>query len=317
MKLSRPSFLISLIIHILAALIFIQIHTEGRIRHGYSAIPVMFKVETPAPRIDKPEKPRFKIENIQPVQRANTRVQPRRFMRIDQKMVTTAAYRDVVVSEYTGVLPNVEVPQGDLQANGTFDFRSRGMGAGSNIRGGKNQLVEFVDKSKGKRNVVYCLDVSASMGAANKLNLARNYMKDSLLALDSEKDVFNIIAFDKVIRVFRPGTMVTVTRENLDAAMAFMDHYTPQSIMENTKTDLLSALIQALEMKPNVIAIVTDGLPTAGITQPEKILQGIAEKNPGGKIRIFAIGMEMDLEQPEAWLMKAIAEQNSGEFQLF
>ena len=161
------------------------------------------------------------------------------------------------------------------------------------------------------------MDVSASMGASRKLNLARNYLKDSLLALDGKKDTFNVIAFAQSVRVFRPGALVPATAENLSDALDFLDEYTPQNIRLNTKTDLLAGLIKALEMEPAIIALVTDGLPTAGVTQPEKIMRMVREKNIGGNVRIFAIGMEMDLEQPEAWLLRAIAEQNKGEFQFF
>jgi hypothetical protein len=36
-----------------------------------------------------------------------------------------------------------------------------------------------------------------------------------------------------------------------------------------------------------------------------------------GSVGIFAIGMKMSMDQPEAWLLRAIAEQNNGEFQFF
>ena len=108
------------------------------------------------------------------------------------------------------------------------------------------------------------MDVSASMGSANRLNFARSYLKDSFRLLDHGRDRFNIIAFSRDTYIFHRSKLLLATKENLDSGMHFLDEYTPQSIRMNTKTDLLSALIRAMEMEPNMIVLVTDGLPTAG-----------------------------------------------------
>jgi Mg-chelatase subunit ChlD len=312
MRRSNLAFIISLIIHTLAALILVYVHREGTVRRGLSAIPVEFNVKTPEPRLEK-KKPRLEQIELDPERRSVKRVASPHLIRIDQKMDRTTAHRDIIVVEESEAPLGLETSEEGVQMG--LPDRSAARGAGREAKGGKSQLVEFVDKSKGKRRIVYCVDVSASMGAANKLNLARNYLKDSLFALNSKKDTFNIIAFAKNTSVFRQGDLVPATKENLADALDFLDEYTPQSIELNTKTDLLAALIRALEMKPSIIAMVTDGLPTAGVTHPEKIIQSIREKNIDGSVRIFAIGMEMDLEQPEAWLLRAIAGQNNGEFQ--
>ncbi len=315
MKRSNTSFIISLIIHVLAALLFALIHRGSYIRWGLNAIPVEFNVEAPRPKLER-EKPRFEPMELNPERRPTDRKQSQPLVKIKREMDKTTAYRDVIITDDSETLTDMDMQEGDLGTGGSFTFRTRARGAGPGARGDKSQLVEFVDKSKGDRRIIYCMDVSASMGASNKLNLARNYLKDSLLALDSERDKFNVIAFARDVRIFR-DEMLPVKRENLTAAMRFLDEYTPQNIKANSKTDLLAVLIRALEMKPNIIALVTDGLPTAGVTNPEKIIQSIREKNMNGDVRIFAIGMEMDLEQPEAWLLRTIAEQNSGEFQFF
>ena len=63
------------------------------------------------------------------------------------------------------------------------------------------------------------LIAAASMGAANRLNLARNYLKDSLLALDGKKDSFNVIAFSKSTRAFYSSNLLPATKENLRNAL--------------------------------------------------------------------------------------------------
>ena len=315
MKRLNTSFTVSLILHMLAALLLTYFHRGSIIKKVNQGIPVELNVEARDPRLNK-QRPKIKPVEINPDRRSATRVQSSRVVRLDRKMAKTTAYRDVVVSEDSEVLYDIEMEEEGVNLGDVLPNRSGARGAGGLVKGGKSQLVEFVDRSRGKRRIVYCLDVSASMGAANKLNMARNYLKDSLLALDSKKDSFNVIAFSKRARVFR-DSMVPVTKENRAAALRFLDEYDPQNIKLNTKTNLLAALLKALEMKPAVIAMVTDGLPTAGITHPEKILRNILEQNTDGNVKIFAIGMEMDQEQPEAWLLRAIAEQNNGEYQFF
>ena len=315
MKRLNLAFLLSLIIHVLGAILFVYVRVEEGVRRGESSIAVQFNVPAPQPRL-KTEKPKFKKEQIDRNPRSVNRVSSMRIKKIDRKMDRRTAYRDIIVTDESDAPPGMEISDGLLEGTGSYTISSGARGAGPNVRGGRSQLVEFVDKSRGNRTVIYCMDVSASMGASNKLNLARNYMKDSLLALDAEKDKFSIIAFSRGASIFQ-ASPVPATDENLSDAMAFLDQYTPQNIMSNTKTDLLSPILQALEMEPTIIAMVTDGLPTTGITNPEKILQAIGQGNIDGSVRIFAIGMKMDTDLPEAWLLRTIAEQNNGEFQLF
>jgi len=314
LKRSNASFVISVVIHALALLIFINVRLEQAYKQASGSIPVDFKKVTET----KPEKKRPKFEPIKhnPFQRQTDmpfRVRPFEITTA-ARVVRTDADRGVVsFKPFLGPTDmGMPTDMGDPLSGRSSAAKKRP------IRSGKSQLVEFIDKSKGKREIVYCLDVSASMVAPgpNKLNLSRNYLKDSLLALN-DQDRFNIIAFAKDIRIFHPETSVPATKENLMDAMNFLDEYTFQNIKSNTKTDLLTALICALEMKPSIIVAVTDGLPTAGVIQPEKILQSIRERNADGNTTIFTIGMEMDMEQPEAWLMRSIAEQNNGEFQFF
>ena len=314
MKRPNTALLISIIIHIFIFLIFIKVQVESRTRLGVQSLPVEFNVPAPQPKLEE-KKPKFELVKYDSSREDFTKAPTVKVLKIDREMDRRTAYRDVAVTDDSSKVFDVGT-QGNIKTDGSFRLRSGGgMGTGPSTRGGRSQLVDFVDKSKGARKVVYCLDVSASMGAANKLNMARNYLKDSLLNLDENKDTFNVIAFSRDVQVFLPGRMVPVTSDIVNKAINFLDQYTPQNITTNTKTDLLSPVLRALELNPSVIALVTDGLPTSGETNPEKILQSIRQKNKG--VKIFAIGMEMDMEQPEAWLMRAIAEQNDGEFQFF
>lgn len=313
MKRPNTAFFISLIIHLIVFLIFIKVQVESRTRLGIQSLPVEFNVPAPQPKLEQ-KKPKFEPLKVDTNRENFTKSPTVKIIKFEEKMDRRTAYRNIVTTDDSSKIFDMGTSN-ELNTDGSFSLRSGGMSSRPMVRGGKSRLVEFVDKNKGARKVVYCLDVSVSMGAADKLNMARNYLKDSLLNLDQDKDTFNVVAFSRDVHVFQPGRMVQVTADNVNKAINFLDQYTPQNIAANTKTDLLSPVLKALELKPSVIALVTDGLPTAGVTNPEKILQNIKEKNTG--VKIFAIGMEMDMEQPEAWLMKAIADQNDGEFQFF
>ncbi|MGQ9609058.1 MAG: vWA domain-containing protein [bacterium] len=317
MRRSNLAFMISLVIHLILALIFMNIHRKEIVRYGKPSIAIEFNVKAPEPKLEniKPKIEPIKLDSIQRKTNVSYSSRPMPLSANTQLAVATAVKNISARGESTTLPYGIQLPQASLGSGASFNGAVRARGAEGYGRGGKSQLVDFVDRTKGKRDIIYCLDVSASMGSANKLNLSRNYLKDSLLALN-ENDRFNIIVFSKSFEIFHEHELLPATKENKLKAMSFLDNFTPQSIRVNTKTDLLSPLLFALDMKPMIIVAVTDGLPTSGVINPENILQSIKEKNINGA-KIFAIGMEMDQDQPEAWLMKAIAEQNNGECQFF
>jgi hypothetical protein len=316
MKRPNIAFIISIAIHLIAFLAFMGVRFEGEFRKASGSVSVditdvidqklLIKRQKP-----EPPKPQL-MERKTDIDRPNRTVE----------LTTSAKFAPSRVDRSTPTLKGSSMPT-DLRmpvggggiGNVTF---GRGIGRVDTqrvIKERKSQLVDFVDRLKGKREIIYCLDISASMVApgSNKLNLARNYLVESLMEL-TEQDSFNIIVFSRDAKVYNSGGVIQATKVNISNAVEFLNRYSPANINMNTKTDLLSPIVLALGMKPNIVVAVTDGLPTAGVIQPEKILQEIRNSNLG--VRIFAIGMEMDQDQPEAWLLKSIAEQNKGEFQL-
>lgn len=316
MKRSRTALIISIVIHGILLLAFIKINVQQEYRKASGAVAIDLTQQIPDKKII------FKRKMYEPVKRdivpKNDIDRPNRPIELttSARIVRTPSDRSTP-SLKPSMMPTDLRPSfggtqvGDLSGK----FRAREIQRPMGER--KSQLVEFVDKLKGKREIIYCLDISASMGApgSNKLNLARGYLVESLSAL-TEKDSFNIIVFSKEIKIYSQVGKIVATKENINNAVEFLNQFTSQNIKSNTKTDLLSPILHALNMKPNIVVAVTDGLPTVGVIQPERILQNISDTNTLIKAKIFAIGMEMDEEQPEAWLLKEIAKQNNGEFQL-
>jgi len=316
MKGSRTAFIVSIVIHGILMFLFVFIRIEQEYKKASGAVAVDITEQI------KEKKLILKRKNLEPIKRdmvpKSDIERPIRTVELttSARIIRTQSDRGTPVLKASNLPTDLSTPIGRTQIGDlSGNFKVREMQRP--LREKRSQLVEFVDKTKGKREIIYCLDISASMSApgSNKLNLARRYLVESLLALN-EQDSFNIIVFSKDTKLYYPSGTIIATKENIGNAIEFLNQWTPQNTKSNTKTDLLSPILYALNMKPNIVVTVTDGLPTVGVIQPEKILEKIGDTNINIKAKIFAIGMEMDEEMPEALLLKEISSQNNGEFQL-
>ncbi len=193
-----------------------------------------------------------------------------------------------------------------------------GLFEGGGHSGSKDPLgiIKFLNDLDGPQNVVYCLDVSASMKAAglNKLELALNAVKDSVLMLGSE-DTFNIVPFSLTARLMSEK-LLPADEMNIKRALWYLDTFTPQSIQNNLHTNILAALERAFALDASVVVLVTDGLPTKGNnieTDTQKILETVREKNIKNA-RIYVVALEIDLQRsPGAYLLSSLAYEHNGE----
>ena len=182
-------------------------------------------------------------------------------------------------------------------------------------------IIEFIEEAEGPQQVVFCLDVSASMQAVRlrKLELAIEAIKEALLSLD-EEDSFNVVTFHATATL-RRRELAPVTEKNIETVSKYLDRFTPERIAEYQGTNLLEAIETALEVNPSIIVLVTDGLPaTGGYTNIEidskKILEAVRAKNVNNA-SIYLVALEIDLEHsPGADLLVDLVEQNSGEIKV-
>lgn len=206
---------------------------------------------------------------------------------------------------------------------GKYRGVSQGGGGGGLLEGGGRSgskdplgIIKFLNDLDGPQNVVYCLDISASMKAAglNKLELALNAVKDSVLMLGSE-DTFNIVPFSLTARLMSEK-LLPADEMNIKRALWYLDTFTPQSIQNNLHTNILAALEKALKLDASVVVLVTDGLPTKGPnieTDTQKILDTIREKNVKNA-RIYVVALEIDLRlSPGAYLLQSLSNEHNGE----
>ena len=177
-------------------------------------------------------------------------------------------------------------------------------------------IIEFIEEAEGPQQVVFCLDVSASMQAVGlrKLELAIEAIKEALPSLE-EHDSFNIITFHLNAKLGK-RKLAPVTEKNIEAVSKYLDRFTPEGIAGYQETNLLEAIETALEVNPSIIVLVTDGVPTAGEIDSTKILEIVKAKNVNNA-SIYLVALEVDLEHsPGAELLLDLVEQNSGEIKV-
>ena len=212
------------------------------------------------------------------------------------------------------------------RGDGMGRFRGNGQGGGDGLLdGGGNDgisdhlgIINFLNELNGPKDVVYCLDISASMQAAglNKLELAITSIKDSVMMLSSD-DTLNVVPFSA-----RAGAMskkmLPANAANIERTLKYLNKFTSQSIHSNVGTNILTALEAALTFDSSVIVLVTDGLPTAvdGYsieTSTQKILDAVRESNHNNAA-IYVVALEIDLKRsPGAGLLISLAEEHNGD----
>lgn len=155
------------------------------------------------------------------------------------------------------------------------------------------------------KDVIIVLDTSGSM-AGEKIAQAKEALTYILDHLNPE-DRFNIIAFSTGLKRYadglRPASEAAEARDfvrRLEAAGS---------------TDINRALLEAMgqseasgRKRPTVLIFLTDGLPTAGVTDVSAILRNVAQAAPDN-VRLFAFGVGDDVNTT---LLDTLAQDHHG-----
>ena len=191
-------------------------------------------------------------------------------------------------------------------------------GGGSDGAADRLGIIDFLDEFGGPKDVVYCLDITASMQAAGmkKLPLAIDALKDSVMMLGNN-DKLNIVAFSDAAKPMSEK-MLPANPANIKRVLKYLDRFTPQSIQGNLDTNILSAIKSALAFEPTVVVLITDGLPQVDEgalhieTNTQKILDVVREHNRNNAI-IYVVALEIDLKRSRgAELLISLAEEHGG-----
>ena len=157
------------------------------------------------------------------------------------------------------------------------------------------------------KDVIFVLDTSGSM-SGDKIKQAKKSLDYCLNALRDE-DRFNVVRFSTETDVFAKE-LVQVSDKSKKDAQEFVKKFDAAG-----GTAIDAALQSALENKansdksrPTLIVFLTDGMPTVGETDGNKIAKVFGEKNEG-RMRLFAFGVGNDVNAP---LLDKLSSENGG-----
>jgi len=175
----------------------------------------------------------------------------------------------------------------------------------------KSRLILFIERMEGPQDIIYCIDLSSSMNALGigNFHTVVNLIQESLRVLEAH-DQFNIFTFG-ARTVFYKSDMISVTENNVEQAVKFLNQMRPGKIPSNFETDLFTALDQSERVNPSIIVLFSDGLPTTDTPNLKNIMNNI-----GGGAKLFTMTINMDKTYPGAVLMNRISAKSAGEFWL-
>jgi Ca-activated chloride channel family protein len=152
------------------------------------------------------------------------------------------------------------------------------------------------------KDVILVLDVSGSM-RGEKIEQAKEAL-DLVLDNLNDEDRFNIIAFSTSTR---PYARDLVWADERGEARDFV-----RRLEASGSTDINRAMLEALSMsdpdRPTIVIFLTDGLPTVGEIDAERIIDNVGTAAPSNA-RIFPFGVGYDVNTT---LLDTIAENHRG-----
>jgi len=156
------------------------------------------------------------------------------------------------------------------------------------------------------RKFVYVVDRSASMRGA-KLAAAKAEIVRSMRALRREMQ-FSVIFYNTSHQVMADETLMKASKENLEKAIAWVKDITPKGDTNPTR-----AMRCALELKPDVVWLLTDGIFS------KKAVDAIRDANPRARIQVHTIafydrGTEKQLRKKGEPILRRIAHENRGRY---
>jgi Ca-activated chloride channel family protein len=139
------------------------------------------------------------------------------------------------------------------------------------------------------KDVILVVDTSGSMDGEKivQAKAAAAYVLDHL----GEGDRFNLVTFNTATRLFAEGPVSVGRRAE---AKTFVSRLTAQG-----STDINRALLEAVsgadKERPTVVIFLTDGLPTVGEKNPDRIVANVTSSAPKS-VRLFAFGVGNDVD---------------------
>lgn len=164
----------------------------------------------------------------------------------------------------------------------------------------------ITESSLVNKDIVFVLDTSGSMADEGKMEKARNALLFGVRTL-RDGDRFNVINFAGEEHLFE-DRLIAANADGRRRGEEFVKKLTP-----NGGTNINDAIRAALRQfdssdRPKMLVFMTDGLPTVGETNVEKIIKNAKDIKVEG-LRMFTFGVGYDVNTR---LLDKLAEENSG-----
>ena len=165
---------------------------------------------------------------------------------------------------------------------------------------------EVAERQIVSKDIVFVLDTSGSMADEGKMEKARSALLFGIRGL-REGDRFNVINFAGEEHLMENG-LIQANSGGKKRGEEFVKKLAP-----NGGTNINDALRAALRQfdstdRPKMLVFMTDGLPTVGEANPDKIIKNAKEIQVDG-VRIFPFGVGYDVN---TLLLDKLAAENSG-----
>ncbi len=156
------------------------------------------------------------------------------------------------------------------------------------------------------KDIIFVLDTSGSMADKGKIEKARKALQFGISGLRSG-DRFNVINFAGEEHLMETG-LVAASSANKKEAENFVKDLKP-----NGGTNINDALKAAMKQfdssdRPKMLVFLTDGLPTVGESNVDRIIKNVKEIDVKG-LRLFPFGVGYDVNTR---LLDKLAAENSG-----
>ncbi len=161
------------------------------------------------------------------------------------------------------------------------------------------------EQQRVQKDITFVFDTSGSM-QGQKIEQAKDALLFCLQSLDPE-DRFRIIRFSTETQAFA-ADFLKATPQNKKQATEFVKHFRAVG-----GTAIHQALTESLQIneksaRPHWIVFLTDGKPTIGQTNPDKILNDVTQANQSNsRIFVFGVGNSVNTH-----LLDEIADENRG-----
>ena len=161
------------------------------------------------------------------------------------------------------------------------------------------------------KDIVFVLDTSGSMADEGKIDKAKKALLFGIKTL-RDGDRFNVVNFAGEEHLMERG-LITANAEGKKRGEEFVNRLTPTG-----GTNINDSLIASLKQfekgdRPKMLVFMTDGLPTVGETNVEKIISNlrseISNLRSAVDIRIFPFGFGYDVNTT---LLDRIGSENNG-----